>query len=294
MAQRQLTDCVLMIPPSGIAFNTQTAVDNAFQHPFFGDLAGCRRHAVGEFDALVGALRSAGVRVVTVDPPLGVDAPDAVFPNNWFSTHADGTVVLYPLAAENRRSERRVVVIERLRSEFGFHVDDIVDLSHWELQQVYLEGTGSLVLDRVNEIAYASLSPRTSQDGVDRWCRRFGYQGFVFQATSPVAGRRRPIYHTNVMLSLGESWAIVCLEAIEDRRQRAALRSSLVDSGKTVVEIDLRQMSQFGANIMQIRTSPGDSAASNPQLGSQLKLIAISTVGLQSLRGSVGMPSTGR
>jgi hypothetical protein len=287
MTQRQITNSVLLIQPRGFGYNEQTAGDNLFQ---VRDDQGADtpRRALEEFNSLVRALRRAGVHAWVAEPPGGTDLPDAVFPNNWFSTHADGTVVLYPMAAQNRRPERQPALLEWLQRKGGYQIERVVDLSPWENEQLFLEGTGSLVLDRVHQIAYASLSPRTSPEAVERWCRLFDYRPVVFQATHQAGPRRVPVYHTNVMLGLGESWAVVCLQAIDDPAERQAVRRSLSRDGRTLIEIDETQMASFAANILQLTSSP-PSSAEHPlaeETRRERSVVVMSQAAFDVLRGS--------
>ncbi len=251
------TNAVIMIRPSGIEFNLETARDNTFQSRQSIGRTELRQAALREFDALAEGLRRSGIEVFVADPPRGEGIPDAVFPNNWFSTHADGTVVIYPMAAANRRAERRADLFDELSSA-GYPISRRVDLSSWENEGVFLEGTGSLVLDRTAQIAFASLSPRTSSEGVARWCRLFGFRPCLFRAVHTQAGTTAPIYHTNVLLSLGEGWAVLCLEAVPDAAERRLVTQTLTDTGRDVIAIDPGQMAQFAGNILQLRSGDSD------------------------------------
>ena len=252
------SDAVIMIRPTGIDFNVETAGDNTFQSRYPGGVAELRAAALAEFDGLARQLRYAGVDVYVAEPPAADGIPDAVFPNNWFSTHADGTVVWYPMAAANRRAERRESLFDDL-AQAGYQVNRRIDLSSWEHDGVFLEGTGSLVLDRAAKVAYASLSPRTTAEGVARWCRLMGYQPCVFHAVETKPDRMIPIYHTNVVLSLGVDWAVLCLESLVDADERSRVQQMLRESGREIVAIDRRQMQRFAGNILQLR------AADSPQ-----------------------------
>jgi hypothetical protein len=250
MSETQSAPAVLMVRPHRFASNPQTRGCNAFQRDSGGDLHAA---AVREFDALAAALREAGVAVVALDDTPEPHTPDAVFPNNWFSTHADGTIVLYPMSAPNRRAERRVDLFADLR-ERGFGCRRLVDLSAHELDGRFLEGTGSLVLDRLARRAYACLSPRTDRRLLEIWCQELGYQPFAFEATDSDG---RAIYHTNVMLALGTGWAVVCAAAVDDRARRAELSAALAAGGRTVVEIDREQMAAFTGNVLELRDRAG-------------------------------------
>jgi hypothetical protein len=247
-AETQSTCDVVMIRPANFGSNPETLASNRFQSTAQGIAASeIQRLARGEFDALAGAL----VHVFD-DTPLPIK-PDAVFPNNWFSTHGDGTVVLYPMLAPNRRLERRIDVVEALHSRCGFHVHDTVDLTHRELEAKYLEGTGSLVLDRVNRVAYACLSPRTDLDVLGEFGQRLDYEIAAFDA---VDANGDPIYHTNVLMSVGTRWAAVCSSAIEEGR-RAAIESLLSSTGHDVIELSFEQMHSFAGNMLELRARDG-------------------------------------
>jgi hypothetical protein len=212
-----------------------------------------QRTAASEFDGLVSALRLAGVAVHLFDDTPEPHTPDAIFPNNWVSFHGDGTVVLYPMLAENRRAERRMDVIASLSAMHGFHVARMVDLTHRESDQQFLEGTGSLVLDRINRIAYACLSPRTDMDVLGEFAQRLDYEVAAFEAVD-AAGT--PIYHTNVLMSVGTRFAAICIECIEPSRRAAILRM-LADSGREVIELSYQQMAAFAGNMLELRTPSG-------------------------------------
>lgn len=239
---------VLLVRPAAFGFNAETASSNALQHSG-GALPGeVHAAALAEFEALVRALESEGVGVVIGVDTLPPVRPDAIFPNNWVSFHEDGTVVLYPMLAPNRRPERRREFIDLVAERTGFTVERWVDLSGAEHEGRYLEGTGSLVLDRVHRIAYACRSPRTDPGLVDLWCAEFGYEPLVFDATD-AAGR--PYYHTNVMLSIGTAFAVVAAESI-DAADRARVLDSLAESGREVIEIDRRAVAAFAGNVLEL------------------------------------------
>ena len=212
-----------------------------------------QRAARTELDGLATALSNAGVSVHVFDDTPEPVKPDAVFPNNWFSTHADGVVVLYPMLAPNRRLERRLDIVAALHSRNGFHVHDTIDLTHRELDAKYLEGTGSLVLDRIHRIAYACLSPRTDLDVLGEFRQRLDYEIAAFDAAD---ANGAPIYHTNVLMSVGTKWAAVCTQAIEQGR-RAAIVALLESTGHDIIELTLEQMHSFAGNMLELRTRDG-------------------------------------
>lgn len=248
----QTASSVLMIRPTQFGFNEQTAASNTYQRPPQDPAHAVRTQALSEFDALHARLVQAGVRVVTFEDLPCPHTPDAVFPNNWFSLHPDGTLVLYPMAAQNRRLERRPHLLTALQRDLGGR--RLLDLTHFEAAEKYLEGTGSLVLDHVHRVAYAALSPRTHPEVVEAYCAALDYRAVLFTTTTR---RGQPAYHTNVVLSVGESAAVVCLEAIAEASQRAAVESSLRASGRTLLLITAEQMDRFAANLLELRAQDG-------------------------------------
>ena len=257
-----------MVRPAAFGFNAETFDSNPFQHPPESSQDRARQDGVlAEFDTVVGALTRAGIQViVAADSPLPLK-PDAIFPNNWVSFHADGTVVLYPMMALNRRSERRDdVVLAVLRSGL-YRSARTIDLSYREAEGKYLEGTGSLVLDRLHGIAYACLSPRTDLDVLGEFAQGLGYEIVAFDALDDAG---RPIYHTNVMMAVGSTFAVLCADSIADPGQRAAVRARLRGAGLEIVEITRAQMHAFAANVLELR-------------GTQGTVLAISTTAAASL-----------
>jgi hypothetical protein len=244
----QCANSVLMVRPSAFGHNPQTAVNNAFQQKG-GDEAAIRRAALQEFNALARLLKENGVEVLVVEDTAQPQKPDAVFPNNWISFHSNGTVVLYPMFAPNRRLERDPRIMERVRERY--RVKSILNLTEHEQEGRFLEGTGSLVLDRKDHLAYACLSERTDAALVDRFSRKMGYRAVPFHASD---SEGRPIYHTNVMMSVGSDFAVVCLSCVRDEQERKALRDRLVRHGREVIEIDEAQMAAFAGNILQLRS----------------------------------------
>lgn len=244
-----------MIRPANFSANPETAASNAFQKAIPPD-AEIQRRALQEFDRLAAALKGAGVQVEIFEDRAEPVTPDAVFPNNWVSFHADGTVYLYPLQAQNRRWERRQDLIQALRGKRGYRVEKVEDLSAAELDGRYLEGTGSLVLDRPHRTAYACLSSRTDADTLRRWAAHSGYQTVVFHARD---AQGRAVYHTNVMLCVGDRFAVACLDSVNDEIERRQLREKLEESGHEVVAINLAQMQAFAGNMLQLATKRGGS-----------------------------------
>ena len=243
-----------MIRPRAFGPNAQTAASNAFQQRVEGPLTAVREQALREFDALANALRDHGVTPIVFEDTAEPSKPDAVFPNNWVSFHADGRVFLYPLEAPVRRAERRMDIVESLSAEHGFRVRDITDLSELENVSLFLEGTGSMVLDRINRVAYAALSSRTRMDALADFAQRADYEITAFDACDADG---QPIYHTNVMMAIGTQFAVVCSESIGAADKRADVLGRLAATGRAVIEIDLAQMHRFAGNLIELRTADG-------------------------------------
>ena len=253
--ESQLTSTVLMIRPCRFESNPQTAESNRFQGKTGLSASDQQAAALREFDGLAAALKAAGVNVIVVEDTAEPHTPDSVFPNNWVSFHADGRVVLYPMEAQNRRMERRMDIIDKLVSGEGFQVSEIVDLSSHEASGDFLEGTGSMVLDRVNRIAYACLSSRTSLDALGDFAQRMDYEVVAFDA---VDRDGVAVYHTNVIMNVGEQVAVICDEAIVREEQRKAVLGRLAETGHTVVLLSFDQLDAFAGNMLELRTADGD------------------------------------
>ena len=247
----QITDTILMIRPVNFRMNEQTAVNNYFQEDLDLKNAAINQKAQEEFDAFVKVLRDKGINVIVVDDTPEPNTPDSIFPNNWISFHADGTVVLYPMFAENRRNERRGDILDILE-EKGFQIENIVDYTSAEEEEVFLESTGSMILDRVNEKAYCALSERASEELFIEFCEDFEFTPIVFSANQSVDGERKPIYHTNVMMCLAETFAVICLDAIDDKKERKNVLNHLKQDGKAVIAITEAQMHHFAGNMVQV------------------------------------------
>ena len=260
--ERQLASAVLMIRPTRFQNNPLTAESNSFMVEPDASPAAQQALARKEFEALVAALRDVGVDVYVYDDTPEPHTPDSVFPNNWVSLHADGRVVLYPMEAENRRTERRLDIIESLDRDHGFFVRDVVDLTHHEQEGHFLEGTGSMVLDRVNRIAYACLSSRTHLDVLGDFAQRMDYEVIAFDA---VDRDGVPIYHTNVLMSVGESIAVVCEEALVDEDQRQAVLDSLRGTGHRILSISYAQLEAFAGNMMELCNAAGEAVVAMSQ-----------------------------
>lgn len=254
-SEAQSTNHILMIRPVRFEANVETAVSNAFQQLGKIDADQAQAQALEEFDALVATLREAGVDVQVFDDTVDPHTPDAIFPNNWVSFHSDGSVVLYPMEAVNRRTERRLDVIQGLEERIGFRLENLVDYSHHERAGRYLEGTGSLVLDRANRIAYACLSPRTNYDVLTEWADDLGYRVVAFAAADRAG---QAIYHTNVMMCVGSDYAVICSEAIPNRDECGSVLHALEETGHRIVDISIEQMNAFAGNMLEVRGNHGE------------------------------------
>lgn len=253
MPNSQCANDVLMIRPVRFNGNPQTAQSNAFQskQPISAE---AQSRALVEFDQLVAALDEARVRVHVFGDTAEPHTPDSIFPNNWVSFHADGTAVLYPMMAENRRWERRLDLLEALSVRHGFRIDRVIDLSHHERDGRFLEGTGSLVLDRVHRIAYACLSPRTNLDVLGDFAQQLDYDVVAFEA---VDSHGAAIYHTNVMMSVGTRFAAVCSASIRED-ERAAVLGALRTSGRAILDLSFEQMSEFAGNMLELKSASSE------------------------------------
>ena len=249
---KQTTNSVLMIRPVAFRMNEQTAVNNYYQKVLDGLLpATVNAKAQQEFDVFVEKLRAVGVDVTVVDDTLDPDTPDSIFPNNWISFHENGDVVFYPMFAENRRKERREDILDILE-EKGFVINEIMDYTAAEEDGFFLEGTGSLLLDRANGKAYCALSPRADEELFIEFCEDFDYAPVIFEAFHNVDGERKLIYHTNVMMCLGETYAVICAESIDDKKERKMVLDNLKADGKEVVLITEDQVNNFAGNMLEV------------------------------------------
>ena len=248
----QLTSSVLMIRPTCFYGNPLTATSNRFQVKTNASIADQLNKALEEFELFTIALKKCGVEVIEFNDTQEPPKPDAIFPNNWVSFHADGTVVLYPMEAVNRRAERRHDIIDQLVDEYKFRVSKVVDLSYHEKEGHYLEGTGSLVLDRVNRIAYACISSRTHLDVLDDFSQRMNFTIVAFNA---VDQNDIPIYHTNVLMCIGDSFVVICGKAIPNSDERNTVFESLKRTGHEIVELTIDQMNAFAGNMLELTTA---------------------------------------
>ncbi|CAM3304386.1 hypothetical protein AEQU2_00785 [Aequorivita lipolytica] len=249
---KQITDTIVMIRPVGFRMNEQTAVNNFFQEDIALKNAEINTKAQSEFDAFVEKLRAIGVNVIVEDDDLRMDTPDSIFPNNWISFHENGDIGLYPMFAENRRRERREEILIRLESE-GFKINNIFDYTPAEDEGFFLEGTGSLLLDRVNRKAYCALSPRADEELLIEFCEDFEYLPIIFTANQTVDGKRLPIYHTNVMMCVAEKFCVICLESIDDATEKKNVVQHLKKDGKEIIKIAEAQMHHFAGNMLQLQ-----------------------------------------
>ena len=254
-----------MIRPVRFGYNAQTAVNNAFQVQDANQEA-VQQKAVEEFDAFVNKLREAGVDVTVVQDSADPHTPDSIFPNNWVSFHADGTVMLYPMYAYNRRLERKPAVLEAIAEKFI--IAQQVDFSDAEAEDIFLEGTGSMVLDRENRISYACISPRTDAGLLLKWCEKAGYHGVAFDA---VDEKGTAIYHTNVLMAVANKYVVICLDAIPAPTEKEMVINTIKESGKQLVEISFDQMNHFAGNMLQVENATGE------------KILVMSTQAWQSL-----------
>lgn len=249
---QQTTNTILMVRPASFRMNEQTAVNNYYQQSLKDMLpAAINAKAQQEFDAFVAKLQQNGVKVIVIEDTKEPDTPDALFPNNWISFHENGDVAIYPMFAENRRLERREVVLEILEKE-SFKIENVVDYTEAEEEQIFLEGTGSMILDRQNRKAYCAISPRAEEELFIEFCEDFEYTPIIFTANQTVNGKREAIYHTNVMMCIGETFAVICLSSIDDKKERKNVVKNLKSDGKEVVDVTEKQVQQFAGNMLQV------------------------------------------
>src|SRR5262249_6385165 len=253
----QLPSAVVMVRPASFGFNPDTAPSFMFQREITDNSRKeIERRARMEFDILAGRLREAGVEVLIFDDKEDLNTPDAVFPNNWVSFHRDGTVVLYPMLAPSRRPERRRDIIEKLESS-GFRISRVVDLTHHENGGGFLEGTGSVVFDHADRLAYANISPRTTEHVLNELCGTLGYKPVTFRA---VQENGEAILHTDMMMSIGDRFVIFCGDSIADAGDRKRVLDTLKSTGREIIMIDLKQLERFAGNVLQLRANADESA----------------------------------
>lgn len=248
----QITNTVLMIRPVRFRMNEQTAVNNYFQEKIDTENQQINYQAQQEFDTFVQKLRLVGVKVIVVDDIYEQNTPDSVFPNNWISFHQNGNVALYPMFAENRRRERREDILDKIEAE-GFLIENVYDYTSAEQENIFLEGTGVMVLDRINRKAYCALSPRADEDLFIEFCEDFEYTPIIFHAYQQVDDKQALIYHTNVMMAVGDTFAVICADSITDKKERKNVLAHLKDDKKDIIYITTQQMHQFAGNMLQVQ-----------------------------------------
>ena len=244
---------VMMVRPAAFGFNLETAASNSFQQELKGSADEILLRAIEEFDNAVHVLRSNDIGVYIVEDTLVPTKPDAIFPNNWISFHPNDTLILYPMEALNRRCERRLEVVLELQQKFNF--EKVLDLTHFESQNLFLEGTGSVVFDHENKVAFAAISSRTSEAVFQELCKQIKYSPFMFAAFDD---KGQPIYHTNVVMCIGHDFVVVCLECLADEPSRDLFRNEMNRLGKRVLEISVRQMNRFAGNMLLLRNDQND------------------------------------
>ena len=255
----QSTNTILMVKPSAFSFNEETAVNNHFQKADQSQTPSqIKTRAITEFDSMVSTLRKNGVEVIVIDHNNGIETPDAVFPNNWFSTHQNGDVYLYPMNAMNRRLERRLEIFDSIKEKYHLRISNIIDFTHGEKENLFLEGTGSMILDRVNHFIYASISKRTSEKLLHEYAKKINYDVISFKSYHSSSKQSPLIYHTNVMMCLASSFAVICLESILDVNEKQKVIDKLKESEKTIIEITFEQMNSFAGNMLEVQNSKGD------------------------------------
>ena len=251
----QTASTVLMVEPIAFGYNAQTAENNYFQVEQKD--ADIQTKALEEFNSFVDKLKSKGINVITVKDTLDPHTPDSIFPNNWVSFHNDGKVVLYPMFAPNRRVERRSDILEILKDS-GFEITEIDDLSHFEDQDRFLEGTGSMIFDHEHKIAYGSVSLRLDEELFRQFCQKFGFRPVVFHSYQNAGDQRLPIYHTNVMMCVADKFVVICLDCIDDELEREKVQEVIKSTGKEIIEISEDQLQQFAGNMLQVQNEAGD------------------------------------
>ena len=251
----QTASTVLMVEPIAFGYNAQTAENNYFQVEQKD--ADIQTKALEEFNSFVDKLKSKGINVISVKDTLEPHSPDSIFPNNWVSFHNDGKVVLYPMFAPNRRVERRTDILETLKVK-GFEITEIEDLSHFENQQKFLEGTGSMIFDHDHKIAYGSVSLRLDEELFRQFCTKFGFRPVVFHSYQNAGDQRLPIYHTNVMMCVADKFVVICLDCIDDELEREKVQEVIKSTQKEIIEISEDQMQQFAGNMLQVQNEAGE------------------------------------
>ena len=249
---KQITKNILMIEPVSFNYNAETALNNYFQKSDINfSKSQIQKKALEEFNNFVKLLRSKQVNVHVIKDTIHPLTPDSIFPNNWISFHSNGEVLLYPMFANNRRLERRRDIIKKLQNEYL--VSEVKSLVHYEDKSIFLEGTGSMILDRINKICYASISLRTNKSIVLDFCDQLNYKPVLFNSFQDVDGKRLPIYHTNVMMCVASDFAIVCLDAIDSQDEKNSVINSLITTNKEIIQISELQANKFAGNMLQVQ-----------------------------------------
>ena len=250
---KQIANSIMMIKPVGFRYNEQTAVNNYYQQ-VLDNLTDeqTQEKALNEFNTFVDKLKNVGVNVIVIEDTEYPDTPDSIFPNNWISFHSNAMIGLYPMCAENRRDERREDIFDTLVDEYGFNIEGIKDFTEFEEHDKYLEGTGSMVLDRENKICYAAISIRTDEIAVIQFCEEFGYRPICFTANQDVEDERMAIYHTNVMMCVADTFVVICLDTIDNESERQQIIEALTETGKEIIEITEAQKHRFAGNMLQL------------------------------------------
>ncbi|OIP84418.1 MAG: amidinotransferase [Porphyromonadaceae bacterium CG2_30_38_12] len=268
---KQNTNTILLVEPVAFGYNAQTAKNNFFQHEDEREASEIQELALKEFRAMVKALHDVGIKTIVVKDTVEPHTPDAIFPNNWVSFHSGGEVVIYPMYAPNRRNERRLDIVNQA---IGGNNRKIISLIAFEDSNKYLEGTGSLILDRKHHIAYASISERTDATVVAEFCSRLNYQSVLFHSFQTFSGKRCPIYHSNVMMSVADHYVVICMASIENVSERLQLIVSFEKTGKEIIDISEAQMHAFAGNVLQVQNAVGQ------------KILILSQTAYQSLSKS--------
>ncbi len=246
----QSTNTIFLVKPSSFTFNTETSISNTFQAPLSESKETIQRKVLAEFDAFANTLTAKGVQVHVFDDTVLPEKPDAIFSNNWISFHPDGTLILYPMLAPNRRHERREDIVAFFKNNYSVH--RLLDLSHFEKDNKFLEGTGSIVFDHIHKIAYAALSPRTHKALFLTVCDYLHYKPVCFHAFDK---SKIPIYHTNVIMCIAKHFAVICLDSITDKSEKAILVKQLKDTGLQIIDISFEQMNHFAGNMLSLQTN---------------------------------------
>lgn len=288
-----IASTLLMVRPAAFSFNEQTAENNFFQEQVTVSNEELQQYARVEFDAMVTTLREEGIEVIVIEDTLEPKKPSAIFPNNWLSTSPDGKIITYPMYAPSRRTERRLDIIQQLEKDFI--VTSKQDWSGYENEERYLEGTGSLIIDYTNHLIYAAVSERTNLNVLENFATKNNFQAIAFLATDE---NNRAIYHTNVLMTLGEKFSVLCEEAIEEEWELIAIRQLLASSGHTIIPITRKQMTAFAGNMLEVKNNAGEhilimsytafeslTEEQKTQLSTFAKLLPISVPTIEQVEG---------